>query len=209
VTAPSAPAAVTPATLIEQIIAAVQIGAISREVGQEMLDAGDRRPVIALDLDEIERRARAALGKHRWRVYRCSHAGEGEACGIKAEPLVPGASEDAYQRGVVFDTSYDECHHHMAAAEAEHIAASDPAAVIAMALRIRELGAGRAALDVPAIMQLVEAYAEAAEDEVATHEASVCGAVMAQTIERRRRRREAVERELRRVAALTQGATAP
>jgi hypothetical protein len=47
-----------------------------------------------------------------------------------------------------------------------------------------------------AIMQLVDAYAESAEDELAAEEASLCSATKAQATERRRRRREAVEAAL-------------
>jgi hypothetical protein len=93
---------------------------------------------LKLDVDDMELKAQAALGEHRWRVYRCSSAAPSEACGIKAEPLISD-SEDTRQRGVVHDTSYDECHHHMSTVEAEHIAAADPAAVLALIRRNREL----------------------------------------------------------------------
>lgn len=95
---------------------------------------------IEVDLDEIERKATAAIGKYRWRVVRCSHADEGTACAIKDEPLV-SENEDAYQRGVCFDASYDECHHVLSLANAEHIAASDPATVLALVGIIRQLEA--------------------------------------------------------------------
>lgn len=91
---------------------------------------------VDLDIDELERKAVAAIGQHRWRVYRCDRADDTEACGIKAKPLV-SEDDDAGQRGVVYDTAYDECHHHMSRAEAEHIAASDPAAVLALIAVIR------------------------------------------------------------------------
>ncbi len=94
------------------------------------------------DIDEIERKARAALGAHRWRVHRCHWAASDEACAIKDTPYV-SAEEDANQSGVVYCTSRDECHHPMSAVEADHIASSDPAAVLALIARIRELESDR------------------------------------------------------------------
>ena len=57
-----------------------------------------------------------------WRPYQCGRNDEDEACGIKSGPFVSDF-EDAYQRGVVYDTSRDECHHHMAPSDAALIAA--------------------------------------------------------------------------------------
>jgi hypothetical protein len=94
-----------------------------------------------IDLDDLERKATAStdeLGDQAWRVYQCRSAGPGEACGIKDWPFV-SEDEDACQQGVVFDTSRDECHHHMALADAAHIAANSPPVTLALIARIREL----------------------------------------------------------------------
>lgn len=99
-----------------------------------------------IDLDSLEHKARSAVGIHDWRVYRCHSAAPGEACGIKAEPFV-SESEEARQRGVVFCTNRDECHHPMALFEAEHIAANSPAVTLALIARIRELEAASSGND--------------------------------------------------------------
>lgn len=105
---------------------------------------------MKLDLDELERKANAAIGAHgdaAWRVARCHWAGLSEACGIKDWPFV-SAAEDSCQQGVVFDTNRDECQHHMTLTDAEHIAASSPPVTLALIARIRELeGELDAALD--------------------------------------------------------------
>lgn len=95
-----------------------------------------------IDIDEIAEKAAAAatLTEHAWRVYRCRSAGPEEACGIKDAPFI-STDIDAGQRGVVFDTSRGECHHHMHVLLAEHIAANSPQVTLALVERIRELEA--------------------------------------------------------------------
>lgn len=99
---------------------------------------------MTLDLDAIEQAARAA-NQSPWRVYQCGDGDEHEACGIKAEPFV-SATEDAYQRGVVYDTNRDECHHMMMRVNAEHIATANPSTVLALVALVRELEAAILAL---------------------------------------------------------------
>lgn len=93
-----------------------------------------------IDLDELARKATEAdvHGDDIWRVYRCDWAGVDEACGIKASPFI-SRDDDACQNGVVHDTNRDECHHHMALADAEHIAANSPDVTLKLIARIREL----------------------------------------------------------------------
>ena len=85
---------------------------------------------MTIDLDDLERKARAATGQPDWRVYCCSEASPGEACAIIGDP---------HRSGVVHDTNNDECQHHMARADAEHIAANGPPVTLALIARIREL----------------------------------------------------------------------
>lgn len=82
------------------------------------------RDAAPLTEDEI-RDARTLLGAITpgpWRVYRCRWAGDA-ACGIKSEPFV-SENEDSYQRGVVYDTNREECHHAMSLVDATFIAAA-------------------------------------------------------------------------------------
>lgn len=65
-----------------------------------------------------------------WHVYRCSHVGEGEACGIATKDFDHSASSYS---DVVCDLSYDECHHPMTLADAQLIAAAPD--LLALALR--------------------------------------------------------------------------
>lgn len=117
-----------------------------------------------IDLDDLERKATAAAARRPaapWRVYRCHGADAEEACGIKDRPFV-STDEDTYQIGVVVDTNRDECQHAMCRAEADHIAASNPTAVLALIARIRELEAVDQAL---ALWLAVEQEIDDAADE--------------------------------------------
>lgn len=88
---------------------------------------------MSIDIDEIRQKAVNALAntnKPRWNVVRCNYAKENEACGIRA-------LNDESDYMVTHDPSYDECHHMMALEDAEHIAASDPVAVIDIIDRLK------------------------------------------------------------------------
>jgi hypothetical protein len=57
-----------------------------------------------------------------WRAYRCKWCDDGCACGIKGPKDAP--KDDAYQRGIVYDTNRDECIHMMSLNDAVFIAES-------------------------------------------------------------------------------------